>query len=97
MYQSGCVPAETGEGSYGPYTQIGLIVTVAATSTMTPKMMKKKPPAFAANTGMIGTPTTLSFVRPGPENWVCLFTTSSTMCTPIRATMIAGSSRMWRL
>ena len=26
MYQSGWVPAETGDGSYGPYTQIGLIV-----------------------------------------------------------------------
>ena len=30
MYQSGCEPAVTGEGSYGPYIQIGLIVTSAA-------------------------------------------------------------------
>src|SRR4051812_2228141 len=62
MYQSGWVPADTGEGSYGPYSQTGLMVTNEAVSMITPKMMKKKPPAFAANTGMIGTPTTLSFV-----------------------------------
>ena len=30
MYQSGWAPAVTGDGSYGPYTQIGLIVTTAA-------------------------------------------------------------------
>ncbi len=64
---------------------------------ITPKMMKKNPPAFAANTGMIGTPTTLFSVRPGPANWVCLFTTSSTRCTPIAATTSAGSSRMCRV
>jgi hypothetical protein len=43
---------------------------------MTPKTMKKNPPAFAANTGITGAPTTLSLVRPGPANWVCLLTTS---------------------
>jgi hypothetical protein len=71
-----------------------LIVKNDEISTSTPKTMKKKPPAFAANTGMIGTPTTFCSVRPGPANWVCLLTTSSTMCTPIAATRIAGSSRM---
>jgi hypothetical protein len=74
-----------------------LIVTVAAISTSTPKTMKKNPPAFAANTGMIGTPTTFSLVRPGPANWVCLLTISRIMCAPIRATITAGSSRMCRL
>lgn len=34
--------------------------------------MKKKPPAFAAYTGMTGKPTTFSFVRPGPGYWVLL-------------------------
>ena len=48
MYQSGCVPAETGDGSYGPYSQIGLIVKNEAISATTPKTMKKNPPAFAA-------------------------------------------------
>ena len=54
MYQSGWVPAETGDGSYGPYVQIGLIVKNAPISISTPKTMKKNPPAFAAYTGRIG-------------------------------------------
>src|SRR5476651_1972605 len=62
IYQSGWVPAEMGDGSYGPYNQIGLMVKNVAISTITPNTMKKNPPAFAANTGMIGTPTTLSLV-----------------------------------
>ena len=47
MYQSGCEPAVTGDGLYGPYNQIGLIVTRAAISAVMPKTMKKKPPALA--------------------------------------------------
>ncbi len=47
MYQSGWAPAVTGEGSYGPYCQIGLIVATAASRAVTPKTMKKKPPALA--------------------------------------------------
>ena len=70
-------------------------MTVAAISTITPKTMKKNPPALAANTGRIGTPTTLPSVRPGPANWVCLLTTISTRCTPSAATSSAGPSRMW--
>ena len=48
MYQSGWEPAVTGEGSYGPYAQIGLIVRTPPSSVVTPKTMKKKPPALAA-------------------------------------------------
>ena len=40
---------------------------------VTPKTMKKKPPALAAYTGSIGKPTTFSSVRPGPGHWVCLW------------------------
>src|SRR5919199_6509460 len=66
MYQSGWEPAVTGEGSYDPYIQIGLIVNSAPISAVTPKTMKKKPPAFAAYTGSIGGPTTFCSVRLGP-------------------------------
>ena len=54
MYQSGWEPAVIGEGSYGPYPQIGLIETTAETRAMMPKTMKKKPPALAMYTGMSG-------------------------------------------
>ena len=47
MYQSGCEPAVTGEGSYDPYIQMGLIVKSAPISAVTPNTMKKKPPALA--------------------------------------------------
>ena len=40
---------------------------------VTPKTMKKNPPALAAYTGSIGKPTTFSSVRPGPGHWVCLW------------------------
>ncbi len=93
MYQSGWVPAEIGDGSYGPYNQTGLMVKNVAMSTITPNTMKKNPPALAANTGMIGTPTTLSLVLPGPANCVCLLITSSTRCTPSAATRIGGQQQ----
>src|SRR5690554_7431063 len=63
MYQSGWVPAETGEGLYGPYTHTALMENSEAIATITPKTRKKNPPAFAAKIGMMGTPTTLSLVR----------------------------------
>ncbi len=47
MYQSGCEPAVTSAGLYGPYFQTGLIVISAPISVVTPKTMKKKPPALA--------------------------------------------------
>ena len=47
MYQSGWEPAVMGDGSYGPYAQIGLIVTNAEIRAVTPKTRKKKPPALA--------------------------------------------------
>ena len=47
MYQSGWEPADTWSGVYGPNSQIGLIVTRPPISAMTPKTMKKKPPALA--------------------------------------------------
>src|SRR5690606_39842704 len=62
MYQSGWVPAETGEGSYGPYTHTALIEKNEAMATITPQTRKKNPPALAAKIGMIATPTTLSLV-----------------------------------
>ncbi len=54
MYQSGCEPAVTGEGSYDPYIQMGLIVKRAPISAVTPNTMKKKPPALAVYTGYSG-------------------------------------------
>ncbi|OUD85257.1 hypothetical protein BC477_12650 [Clavibacter michiganensis subsp. michiganensis] len=63
-------------------------------TTITPKTTKKNPPAFAANVGSTGTPTTFSFVRPGPANWVCLCTTTKSRWRARNATRIAGSSRM---
>ena len=48
MYQSGCEPAVTWDGSYGPYIQIGFTCISAAMSAVRPNTMKKKPPAFAA-------------------------------------------------
>ena len=48
MYQSGCEPAVTCVGSYGPYSQTGLICSERRPcSAMTPKTRKKKPPALA--------------------------------------------------
>ena len=47
MYQSGCEPAEISPGLYGPNSHTGLIETNAASSVMTPNVMKKKPPALA--------------------------------------------------
>ena len=47
MYQSGCDPAVTWPGSYGPYSQIGLICIRPPIRAVTPKTMKKKPPALA--------------------------------------------------
>src|SRR5690606_25964102 len=66
MYQSGCDPAVTFEGSYGPYFHRGLIVIRPPMRAVAPKTMKKKPPALAAYTGSIGKPTTFCSVRPGP-------------------------------
>ena len=54
MYQSGWEPAVTLDGSYGPYFHTGLIESSAPISAVTPKTMKKKPPALAAYTGSIG-------------------------------------------
>ena len=47
MYQSGWEPAVTSDGSYGPYSQIGLIWAMPPSSAQTPKTRKKKPPALA--------------------------------------------------
>src|ERR1700712_1068367 len=94
MYQSGWVPAETGEGPDGPYVQIGLMVNSAAMSATTPNTMKKKPPAFAAYTGRTGYPTTLPCVRPGAAYCVCLWMTTNIRCSAMNATTNAGNSRM---
>src|SRR3954462_14820953 len=95
MYQSGCDPAVTGEGSYDPYIQIGLIVKSAPIRAVTPNTMKKNPPAFAAYTGYSGYPTTLSLVRPGPGYWVCFCTTSMIRGTVMSARKMPGSSSTW--
>ena len=47
MYQSGWDPAVTWEGSYGPKFHTGLIWNSALIRAVTPKTMKKKPPALA--------------------------------------------------
>ena len=47
MYQSGCEPAVTSDGLYGPYSQTGLICSRPPIRAVTPKTMKKKPPALA--------------------------------------------------
>jgi hypothetical protein len=54
MYQSGCEPAVTSDGLYGPYSQIGLICSVAPIRAVNPKTTMKKPPAFAAYCGSSG-------------------------------------------
>src|ERR671911_754132 len=54
MYQSGCEPADTCAGLYGPTTHTGLICISAPIRVTTPKTMKKKPPALAAYTGKTG-------------------------------------------
>src|SRR5581483_240708 len=54
MYQSGCEPAVTLVGSYGPNFHTGLIDSSAPMMAVTPKTTKKKPPALAAYTGSIG-------------------------------------------
>ena len=64
---------------------------------MTPKTMKKNPPALAAYTGMTGKPTTLSLVRPGPGYWVCFWIATRRMCAVNRPMITAGSSRMCAL
>ena len=47
IYQSGCDPAVAGDGSYGPYIQIGLIVAKAEIRVVIPKTMNRKPPDLA--------------------------------------------------
>ncbi len=47
MYQSGCEPAVTCAGLYGPYNHTWLIDIVAPMRIRTPNTMKKKPPALA--------------------------------------------------
>ena len=54
MYQSGCEPAVTWAGLYGPNTHTGLICISPPIRVITPKTMKKKPPALAAYTGNTG-------------------------------------------
>ena len=54
MYQSGCEPAVTSDGLYGPYSQIGLIWSVAPIRAVKPNTTKKKPPALAAYWGSSG-------------------------------------------
>ena len=44
----------TSAGLYGPKIQTGLICISAPIRVMTPKTMKKKPPALAAYTGKTG-------------------------------------------
>src|SRR5690625_680639 len=73
IYQSGCEPAVTSEGLYGPYCQTALTSNRALMTTMKPKTMKKNPPALAVYTGSSGYPTTLLLVRPGPCQCVCLW------------------------
>ena len=64
---------------------------------MTPKTMKKTPPAFAAYTGITGKPTTLSLVRPGPGNWVCFCRATRTIWAVNNPISTAGSSKMCAL
>ncbi len=47
MYQSGCDPAVIMAGLYGPYVHTGLICMKPPIRVITPKTMKKKPPALA--------------------------------------------------
>ena len=47
IYQSGCEPAVTCPGVYGPYNQSGLIDATAPKNAVTPNTIKKNPPAFA--------------------------------------------------
>src|SRR4029078_921386 len=54
MYQSGCDPAVTSAGLYGPYSQTGLICISAPISAVMPNTTKKKPPALAVYTGNSG-------------------------------------------
>ena len=46
-YQSGCEPALTWDGLYGPYSQTGLICTSPPSSAIAPKTSAKNPPALA--------------------------------------------------
>jgi len=54
MYQSGCEPAVTSAGLYGPNRQTGLMVIRPPIRATRPNTMKKNPPALAAYTGIIG-------------------------------------------
>src|SRR5689334_21376679 len=62
-YQSGWLAADTTAALYGPNSQIGLIWKNPPSAAMMPNTIMKKPPAFAAKPGNMGTPTTLSLVR----------------------------------
>lgn len=96
MYQSGCVPADTG-GVVRSVVPDRVDREQRGDRERSPERMKKKPPIFDMYTGIIGNPTTLPFVRPGPANWVCLLTIISMRCSTRSATRIAGSSRMCRV
>src|SRR5699024_6868226 len=94
MYQSGCDPAETIDGMYGPTVQTGLIWTTPDINAVKPVNSANQAPPFNANIGMIRTPTTLRSVRRTPGNWVCFWYQTNPRCTAINASMIPGTSRM---
>ena len=96
-YQSGCEPALTTAGSYGPYSQIGLICANPPRNARTANTSMKKPVVLAPNTGKTRSPTTLLSVRPGPGNWVCFCTHRIAMWAAIRARMIPGTSSTWAM
>src|SRR4051794_19593031 len=63
-YQSGCEPADTWEGLYGPYSHTGLIWAMPPSSATTANTIMKKAPPLIEKYGTIRTPTTFWLVLP---------------------------------
>ena len=98
MYQSGCEPADTCAGLYGPHSQIGLIWTRPPSAAQTPKTMKNSPVALRRERREepVADDVVLGAARAG-ELGVLLLAPGCSRCTAISASRIAGISSTWTM
>ena len=95
MYQSGCEPAPTCDGLYGPYSHTGLIWTSAAQPRGDSEDGEEEAAGLRHEAGRSGAPTTLCSCGAAPGHWVCFWCHMSSRCAVISASRMPGTSRMW--
>ena len=84
-------------GTYGPYSQTGLIWAKVASRTSAPKMKKNHAPPLARKYGKNGWPTTFFSVLPRPGIWVCFWCTMMNRCAVTSARIRPGISSTCRM